>query len=58
MRLAWHPSLVHWNGSNENVIGYYTWGWKDKLEEGAAWGLGYYLDLFPVSLYTSPSPRD
>ncbi|MCT1385763.1 glycoside hydrolase family 2 protein [Brachybacterium sp. p3-SID1565] len=48
VRLAWHPSLVHWNGSNENVIGYYTWGWKDKLEEGAAWGLGYYLDLFPA----------
>lgn len=64
VRLAWHPSLIHWNGSNENVEGYYHWGWKDTLPEGTAWGLGYYTELFPALLaeldpsrsYTPTSP--
>ena len=45
-RLALHPSLVIWNGCNENIWGYADWGWKDKI--GArTWGMGYYLDLLP-----------
>ena len=64
VRLAWHPSLVHWNGSNENVEGYYEWGWKDTLEEGVGWGNTYYTELFPALLaeldptrsYTPSSP--
>ncbi|MFC7376451.1 glycoside hydrolase family 2 protein [Brachybacterium sp. GCM10030267] len=64
VRLAWHPSLIHWNGSNENVEGYYHWGWKETLPEGTAWGLGYYTELFPALLaeldptrsYTPTSP--
>ncbi|WP_114853172.1 glycoside hydrolase family 2 protein [Brachybacterium sp. YJGR34] len=64
VRLAWHPSLVHWNGSNENVEGYYHWGWKETIEEGTGWGLGYYTELFPALLaeldptrsYTPTSP--
>ena len=46
-RLAAHPSLVFWNGSNENIEGYYNWGWKDAMEEGESWGRGYYKDLLP-----------
>lgn len=49
-RLAWHPSLIHWNGSNENVEGYYEWGWKDVIPEGVGWGLHYYTELFPALL--------
>lgn len=46
-RLANHPSLIFWNGSNENIEGYYEWGWKDLLGEGVDWGRGYYDDLLP-----------
>ncbi|MCY3020183.1 MAG: glycoside hydrolase family 2 protein, partial [Planctomycetota bacterium] len=46
VRLAKHPSLVIWNGCNENIWGYFDWNWKPKLEN-RTWGLGYYLDLLP-----------
>ncbi|MDQ3813664.1 MAG: glycoside hydrolase family 2 protein, partial [Armatimonadota bacterium] len=45
-RLSKHPSLVLWNGCNENIWGYFDWGWKPKVE-GRTWGLGFYLDLLP-----------
>ncbi|WP_226832186.1 glycoside hydrolase family 2 protein [Brachybacterium sp. FME24] len=50
VRLAWHPALVHWNGSNENVEGYYHWGWKESLPEGQGWGNVYYTEIFPALL--------
>ncbi|MEE1650193.1 glycoside hydrolase family 2 protein [Brachybacterium sp. J144] len=50
VRLAWHPALVHWNGSNENVEGYYHWGWKDVLPEGKGWGNAYYTEILPAIL--------
>lgn len=50
VRLAWHPALVHWNGSNENVEGYYHWGWKETLPEGQGWGNAYYTEIFPALL--------
>ena len=64
VRLAWHPALVHWNGSNENVEGYHHWGWQEHIPEGAGWGLAYYTELFPSLLaeldptrsYTPTSP--
>lgn len=46
VRLAKHPSLVIWNGCNENIWAYFDWGWKPKLEN-RTWGLRYYLDLLP-----------
>jgi beta-mannosidase len=49
-RLASHPSLVFYNGSNENVEGYYHWGWKDQLATDADWGNGYYEKLLPQVL--------
>lgn len=45
-RLSSHPSLVVWNGGNENIWGWVDWGWRPRLK-GATWGEGYYLDLFP-----------
>lgn len=45
-RLSSHPSLVLWNGGNENIWGHEDWGWKEKLGE-LTWGAGYYDDLFP-----------
>lgn len=47
-RLAPHPSLVIWNGCNENLWGYLDWGWRDSgALDDRTWGLGYYLDLLP-----------
>ncbi|GAA4160813.1 glycoside hydrolase family 2 protein [Gryllotalpicola daejeonensis] len=48
-RLAQHPSLVIWNGNNENIWGYVDWGWPALLD-GRTWGEGYYRELFPKLL--------
>ncbi|WP_439693820.1 glycoside hydrolase family 2 protein [Curtobacterium sp. SP.BCo] len=45
-RIMSHPSLVLWNGNNENIWGFEEWGWEKRLQ-GRSWGLGYYLDLLP-----------
>jgi beta-mannosidase len=46
-RLASRPSLVVWNGNNENIWGYVEWGWRQQLE-GRSWGNGYYTELLPA----------
>jgi beta-mannosidase len=46
VRLCPHPSLVLWNGNNENIWGWFDWGWPEALD-GRAWGSRYYLDLLP-----------
>jgi beta-mannosidase len=45
-RLSSYCSLVLWNGSNENIWGYFDWDWQEPLE-GKAWGLGFYQELIP-----------
>jgi beta-mannosidase len=46
VRLMPHPSLVLWNGNNENLWGFRDWGWERELA-GDSWGEGYYLGLLP-----------
>ncbi|WP_020393169.1 glycosyl hydrolase 2 galactose-binding domain-containing protein [Kribbella catacumbae] len=46
IRLMPHPSLVVWNGNNENLWGFRDWEWEEPLA-GRSWGEGYYLDLLP-----------
>jgi beta-mannosidase len=46
-RLTPHPSLVLWNGGNENLWGFMDWGWREKLA-GATWGHRYYTEMFPA----------
>ncbi|MDN5764549.1 MAG: glycoside hydrolase family 2 protein [Humibacillus sp.] len=47
-RLAANPSLALWSGGNENIEGYYTWGFKERLAQGEGWGGRYYDELFPA----------
>ncbi|MFD3654626.1 glycoside hydrolase family 2 protein [Streptomyces sp. NPDC058620] len=46
VRLMPHPSLVLWNGNNENLWGFRDWEWEPSLA-GDSWGEGYYLGLLP-----------
>jgi beta-mannosidase len=46
VRLMPHPSLVLWNGNNENLWGFRDWDWEPELD-GDSWGEGYYLGLLP-----------
>jgi beta-mannosidase len=46
-RLSSHCSLVLWNGSNENIWGYFDWDWQEPLA-GRSWGLGYYQEIIPT----------
>ncbi|MEU5276346.1 glycoside hydrolase family 2 protein [Streptomyces asoensis] len=63
VRLMPHPSLVLWNGNNENLWGFRDWGWEERLA-GDSWGEGYYLgvlprvvaELDPTRPYTPGSP--
>ncbi|MFD9136448.1 glycoside hydrolase family 2 protein [Streptomyces bottropensis] len=63
VRLMPHPSLVLWNGNNENLWGFRDWGWEERLA-GESWGEGYYLgvlprvvaELDPARPYTAGSP--
>ena len=48
-RLSPHPSLALWNGGNENIWGYWDWGWKEELG-GRTWGWGYYTEVLPAVL--------
>ncbi|MFT8537108.1 glycoside hydrolase family 2 protein [Bifidobacterium aquikefiri] len=61
-RLSSHPSLVVWNGSNENFVAYADWaGFKQSLRENdgkpnafgygeKGWGNYYYSTMFPKLL--------
>lgn len=63
VRLMPHPSLVLWNGNNENLWGFRDWDWESLLA-GNSWGEGYYLgvlprvvaELDPTRPYTAGSP--
>lgn len=45
-RLMAHPSLVLWNGNNENFWGMADWNWRETLGD-RPWGSTYYLETFP-----------
>ncbi len=51
-RLSRRPSLVIWNGCNENFMGYTAWNYKGRpwheFVDGRGWGSRYYLDTFPA----------
>ncbi|BBC32151.1 Exo-beta-D-glucosaminidase [Streptomyces graminofaciens] len=56
VRLMPHPSLVLWNGNNENLWGFKDWGWEERLA-GESWGEGYYLGVLPRVVAESDPTR-
>jgi beta-mannosidase len=46
VRLLPHPSLVLFNGGNENLWGEADWNWRAVLH-GRTWGARYAFELFP-----------
>ncbi|WP_371668588.1 glycoside hydrolase family 2 protein [Streptomyces sp. NBC_00289] len=56
VRLMPHPSLVLWNGNNENLWGFRDWDWERRLA-GESWGEGYYLGLLPRVVAESDPTR-
>ncbi|WP_338895542.1 glycoside hydrolase family 2 protein [Streptomyces sp. TG1A-60] len=56
VRLMPHPSLVLWNGNNENLWGFKDWGWEERLA-GQSWGEGYYLGVLPRVVAESDPTR-
>ncbi|GAA4323031.1 glycoside hydrolase family 2 protein [Streptomyces venetus] len=56
VRLMPHPSLVLWNGNNENLWGFRDWGWEPALA-GDSWGEGYYLGVLPRVVAESDPTR-
>lgn len=49
-RLGTHPSLVIFNGNNENLWARQDWGWERRLD-GKTWGAAYYLDILPAIVH-------
>jgi beta-mannosidase len=59
-RLSAHPSLIVWNGSNENYVAYADWpGYQEALKNNAdgalsrhenGWGDYYYSQVIPEAL--------
>ncbi len=47
LRLSPHPSLVAWNGNNENLWLYGADDWASKPGGDRSWGPGYYLEALP-----------
>jgi hypothetical protein len=54
-RLTPHPSLVLWNGCNENIWGHEDWGWKESLGD-LTWAWGTTPRSCPPSLPGSTRP--
>ena len=46
LRLSTHPSLVVWDGCNENIWGWFDWNWQGPIGD-RTWGLGYYTEILP-----------
>ncbi|MBB2943471.1 beta-mannosidase [Actinoplanes lutulentus] len=47
-RLSPHPSLITWNGNNENLWLRDASGWASMPGGDLSWGPAYYLDILPA----------
>jgi beta-mannosidase len=46
-RLASHPSIVLWCGGNEDLLAWFSWGWRERMEPDQATGSDYWTRLLP-----------
>ena len=53
-RLMSHPSLIIWNGNNENLWGWWDWGWQPEVGD-REWGPLFYRQILP-DLVTALDP--
>jgi beta-mannosidase len=49
-RLSRHPSLALWCGGNEDILAWWSWGWKERLKPGQSWGLRYWTETLPAAV--------
>ncbi|MDI9403570.1 MAG: hypothetical protein QM516_06835 [Limnohabitans sp.] len=50
MRLSRHPSLALWCGGNEDILAWWSWGWKERLAPNQTWGLRYWTEVLPATV--------
>jgi beta-mannosidase len=49
-RRSRHPSLALWCGGNEDILAWWSWGWKERLAPGQSWGRRYWLETLPAAV--------
>ncbi len=49
-RLSQHASIALWCGGNEDILAWWSWGWKDRLAPKQSWGRKYWLETLPAAV--------
>ena len=46
-RLSSHPSIVIYCGGNEDILAWWSWGFREQVPDQRGWGSRYWLELLP-----------
>lgn len=49
-RLSRHASIALWCGGNEDILAWWSWGWKERLAKDQTWGRKYWLESLPAAV--------